>query len=192
MAGLLDFALMARGLLNPYVPAASPYGALQKGLLGDVGAGATEGARIYQGGANQLPLPLEGGKGQWQNTPRLYHGTNRTFDEFKGRRVYLTSNPDIASKYSSYRATASDPGNPVVIPVEARFRNPLVIDMKGKSALYADDMAGGSVNDLVRKGGHDAIIYKNMMDIYSGQPQDQYIAIGSNTLRSAITHDPMR
>jgi hypothetical protein len=190
MAGLLDFAKMVQqlqggGLLGLV---ASPYD--KKGISP---LNTLEGAAPYRGGAGQGQLDLQGGNGQWSNMPQLYHGSNRAFDNFRPShgRVYLTDNPKVASEYASYRATRSDPGAPNVTPVSARFEKPLIIDMKGKSALYADEMAGGSVNALAKKGGHDGIIYKNMMDIYSGTPQTQYIAIKPGTLKSSITGGKM-
>lgn len=176
MIGALYAGLLGNVAMNPYKRGISPSPMLEGG------------AAPYRGGG-QMSLPLSGGRGTWENMPTLYHGSNRSFETLKPNRgrVYLTSDPAIASQYSTYRATKRDPGAPQVTPVKARFENPLIIDMKGKSALHADDMAGGNVNAIAKAGKHDAIIYKNMMDIYSGKPQDQYIAIKPGTLKSKIT-----
>ena len=130
------------------------------------------------------------------STP-LYHGTP---NHWKGtgfhdpealsneRATFLTPDPEVANAYAS--AYHSTNGN--VLPVFARLKNPMVVDMGGGG------YSGASVHDAIeaaRHAGHDGVVFHNMVDVsgpnFDDAPQTQVAVFHPHNIRSVFgTFDP--
>lgn len=158
MAGLLDYAALVRTLNNLAVPVADPYTPLKKGLLGDVGAGASEGAKVYQGGANK---------------PVFYHGSNASFEQFDPSKVgvntgtitkpgamWLTSNPNTASNYAETAGKGAQ-----VYPLHVDSKNMDIWDMGGNSTANPEitSMMSKALRDA-KRAGKSGVVFERLLD----------------------------
>ncbi len=130
------------------------------------------------------------------STP-LYHGTPNTWEGtgFRGvddlsseRGIFLTPDPDVAHRYAgAYNST-----NGSVLPVYARIKNPMVVDMQGE--IFTSENMHNAI-EAARNGGHDALIAHNMLDLSHSDlyeaPQTQVAVFHPSNIRSAFaTFDP--
>jgi hypothetical protein len=139
-------------------------------------------------------LPVEeGGLGlPKDNTPEMraeamgfqdvYHGTTQGAKKEKLRdaEFWMTSNPKVANTYATGRPDFGRPEGQTVMPLSARFENPMVIDAPyGASwrqidtALpndpevlpYSTDMLA----EIAKKQGYDSLIVNDVFDVGGGR-----------------------
>lgn len=150
----------AKGLLQPVN---DPYSAIKKGLLGDAG-GPTEGARLYEGGAN----------------PRtLYHGTNREFSQFNtvnpkrnvgsadleqkyGGTSWLSGSPQTARVYGkNVREVEVNPGKTETFDVQKLIRDPKFQD-ELRQTVFDDWAARGTLKG--RRESPEELFQKHILE----------------------------
>lgn len=199
MASLADMlsALMqgqqgvgARGLMQPV---SDPYQSKEPGM------GLTEGARLYEGGANPI---------------RAYHGTQRdygTSEDFAKFRipyhdepgVFFSTDPTTASMYAGATEhptgflgkgplKLTPPRGGSVYPVDITPSNSAVVDFKeiaGQPMMYKSRYVQTAI-DAAKKANKDFVIMRNMVDV--GGTHDQIIAIKpAGKVKSALTGETM-
>lgn len=144
-------------------------------------------------------LPIEeGGLGlPKDNTPEMraaamgfqdvYHGTTKGAkkDQLYDAEFWMTSNPKVANTYATGRPEFGRPEGQTVMPLSARFENPMVIDAPYGASwrqidtalpndpevlTYSTDM----LSDIAKKQGYDSLIVKNVFDVGGGKiPRSQ-------------------
>ena len=116
----------------------------------------------------------------------VYHGTNNKFNLFdlkylgseRGktpsnlRGFYFSDNKDVAKSFGKYLLTA-----------EIFFRNPLIINAKGKNYSEFKHKLNDIILNLNKK--YDGIIIKDYVDSMSDNPQSstQYVVFNINQIR---------
>lgn len=128
------------------------------------------------------------------NPKVMYHGTGKSFTEFKPRRagaVFFADNPGYASKYFS----ALPGANNKVMQVYLSIKNPLVVDMKGGATLPVGDKAlvgtlryARTLEDVVgvaSQQGYDGVIFTNRKPTDEGYSSDEYVVFKPEQIKSA-------
>lgn len=111
---------------------------------------------------------------EFVNSQLYYHGTNKTFKEFKhttnaelGRGYYFTPDMFAAQKFA-WGKKVNQGGKQNIITVTPTFKKPLILGegVDGKLALElwekssARNPNGGAIEKIAKDGGYDAIIRK--------------------------------
>jgi len=98
----------------------------------------------------------------------VYHGSNKSFDEFKkGGDIYFSSDKEIAKGYQEKYDTEV---NPSLKEVRLNIKNPLVVDANRSEwhTIYADgSKSPRSIGNIVKdakEAGYDGVIIKNVRD----------------------------
>jgi hypothetical protein len=137
---------------------------------------------VEQGG---LGLPKD-------NTPEMraeamgfqdvYHGTTKGAkkEQLRDAEFWMTSNPKVANTYATGRPEFGRPEGQAVMPLSARFENPMVIDAPYGASwrqidtalpndqevlTYSTDMLA----DIAKKQGYDSLIVNNVFDVGGGR-----------------------
>jgi hypothetical protein len=110
---------------------------------------------------------------------------------------WIASNRDVGSTYSRVDPDAPFFSGSNVMPMEARFKNPMVYDAQGRPGAEAH-LAPGNVamdtNDLsgiAKERGHDGLVVKNVRDEMQGGGalSDVYHPLQRGTVYSPLTGD---
>jgi hypothetical protein len=128
---------------------------------------------------DEAPLPTRGQERRRARHPvTTYHATPEDFSEIDWARlgsrtrtrraaegIYSQWNPRVAWQYAD-EMSRRGAKNPTIQPWRAGFRNPLVV--KGLPIPMPISFARGRPTqhwfDQMRKGGHDGVIFENVMD----------------------------
>ena len=153
---------------------------------------ALEGPQPYANASLQGPpseYVLDGTK------PRVvYHGTHKTFHEFKhsqthdsgwlGTGYYFTSDPKLASTYALARSRspqipAVERGNPVVLDVYLSLRKPYVVsnDQFYSGKLQKSGYLSEELTQLLKNQGFDGVIFE-------GPGRTEYCIFNSPQIKS--------
>lgn len=110
---------------------------------------------------------------------------------------WITNNRDVASTYGRVEPDAPFFSGSNVMPMEARFQNPMVYDAQGRlggEAYVAPGNVAWDTNDLsavAKQRGHDGLVVRNVRDELQGggAPSDVYHPLERGTVYSPLTGD---
>lgn len=110
---------------------------------------------------------------------------------------WITNNRDVASTYTRVEPEAPIFSGSNVMPMEARFRNPMVYDAQGRpggEAYIAPGNVAWDTNDIsgvAKQRGHDGLVVRNVRDELQGggAVSDVYHPLQRGTVYSPTTGD---
>lgn len=147
------------------------------------GNGDGLGAKAISGEAPALAEPL---------TARVYRGSpiGETWapeGALRNTTFWSSDNPEVAGYYAGDRGVG-----PNIVPADVSFKNPLVVDARGREWASIPWGSGTTATDtlakLARRFGHDGLVVRNVRDNFDGGPlATTYAALRPGTVFSPLT-----
>ena len=134
----------------------------------------------------------------------VYHGTPKDFSVFKGKRIWVTSDTELASVYTKEGITEQGSGGNIM-PLYVSIKNPKVFSLPDDGLL---EWSRSKTDEALARDGHDGVMFidkdGNIKTAYAFDPTQIKSAIGNNgqfsptdpdirrsTARSAATGQPI-
>jgi hypothetical protein len=142
-------------------------------------------AAIEAGSGAELPLAA-----------RVYRGSpiRETWapdGALRNTTFWASDNPEVAGLYAGDRGVG-----PNIVPADVSFKNPLVVDAKGREWASipwgSRTTATDTLANLARMFGHDGLVVRNVRDNIEGGPlATTYAALRPNTVFSPLTGEQL-
>ena len=110
----------------------------------------------------------------------VYHGTPKDFSVFKGKRIWVTSDTELASVYTKEGITEQGSGGNIM-PLYVSIKNPKVFSLPDDGLR---EWSRSKTDEALARDGHDGVMFVdndgNIKTAYAFEPTQIKSAIGNN------------